>query len=348
MAEQTQPGAAQQPSTDAFAQAPPSGGEAGGSALPQMIGDLGIYGSALQFVPSTQVLSRQVTSTQTVVTPIITTISSGFISTTFTTTTVTVSRTVTSTVVTRRAVHVPIVSRGAFKISEDESPRPQDRVFIGYNYFADVSVPGVNTFQVHRETFGFEKAFLDGNASFGMRVPVIQAGGEFGFDDVGDLTFIGKYAFYNDRETGNLLSAGLAVTAPTGNSILLADGTTLHSTLLQPYVGWIWRADRFYSLGFGSVVVPTDSRDVTFGAFDAGFGYLVTNWLAPTFEAHVNTAFNHRGFEGDPIGFADNVVLTGGFHSFIGRSILTAGVAVPVTGPRIYDVEAIVQFNFRF
>jgi hypothetical protein len=310
---------AQPPSTDSFAQAPPAGGEAAAMAQSNMIGDLGVYGTVLNFVTSTSTI----------------------------TTGTGVSRTV-QTITTRQAVHVPIASRGSFKISEDESPRPQDRVYIGYNYFADVSTPGVSSFPLHRETFGFEKTFLDGSASFGMRVPVVQQGGSFGTDDVGDLSFILKYAFYDDRTTGNLLSGGLVVTAPTGADITLDDGSTLRSTLLQPYLGWIWARDRFYTIGFAEVIVPTDSRDVTFGAVDTGIGYRVSDLFIPTFEAHVNNSFNHHGLENSPIGFADSVILTSGFHSLIGRALFTVGVAVPVTGPRVYDVEAIAQFNFRF
>jgi hypothetical protein len=310
----------QAPSTDAFGQAPPAGAEAARTGLPNMIGDLGIYGTSMNFITTTQTISTRNSFGQTV----------------------------TRTVTNRQVVHVPITTRGSFKISEDESPRPQDRIYIDYNYFADVSTPGVNQFQVHRETFGFEKTFLDGSASFGVRVPIIEQGGQFGSDDLGDLSFILKYAFYDDRETGNLLSAGFVVTVPTGPSISLEDGSDLRSTLLQPYLGYIWTADRFYTLGFAEIVIPTDMRDVTFGAIDTGIGYRVSDWFIPTFEAHLNTAFNHRGFDTSPIGFADSVVLTGGFHSQIGRAIFTLGVGVPVTGPRLEDVEAIVQFNYRF
>jgi hypothetical protein len=322
-ADQQQGAASQPPSTDAFAQAPPAGGEGAQTALPNMIGDLGISGSTLQFITST----RTVTTT------------SGF----------GVSRTVTTRqITTRTPVHVPIVSRGLFKISEDESPRPQDRVFIDYNYFADVSLPGSPQSQVHFETFGFEKTLFDGAASFGIRVPYIQQSGPFGSDDVGDISFILKYALYDDRQTGNLISGGLVVTAPTGQSIDLYDGSSIHSTLLQPYLGAIWAVDRFYMNGFAEVVIPTDSRDVAFGAVDVGMGYRIADYFIPTFEAHVNTSFNHHGIENDPIGFADSVVLTSGFHSIIGRAVFTAGVAVPVSGPRLEDVEAIVQLNFRF
>src|SRR5438876_4349367 len=38
-------------------------------------------------------------------------------------------------------VSQPIVTRGAFKIAEDESPRPVDRVFAAYNFFDNASLP---------------------------------------------------------------------------------------------------------------------------------------------------------------------------------------------------------------
>jgi hypothetical protein len=45
----------------------------------------------------------------------------------------------------------------------------------------------------------------------------------------------------------------------------------------------------------------------------------------------------------------DLVVLTAGSHfDLFQRARLTLGVATPVTGPRVFDVEALVQFNWRF
>lgn len=336
--------AAQPPATDAFAQAPPAGGESAASALPNMIGDLGIYGSALNFVTTTKTIVVPTQVTQTILTP------NPFFPSgpQFFTSTVTSLVDVTKTVKSQRAVRVPIAGRGAFKISENESPRPQDRVFLGYNYFANVSTPGINQFDIHRETFGFEKALLDGNASFGLRVPIIQQGGSFGMDDIGDISFVLKYALYNDRQSGNLFSSGIVVTAPTGSAIELGDGTTLHSTILQPYIGYIYNADRLYVHGFTAVVVPTDSRDVTFLSNDTGVGYRLSDMFVPTFETHINVAFNHQGQDKAPIGFSDSVILTSGLHTLLGRSTLTVGVAVPVVGPRQFDVEAVAQFNFRF
>ena len=45
----------------------------------------------------------------------------------------------------------------------------------------------------------------------------------------------------------------------------------------------------------------------------------------------------------------DLVVLTAGLHfGVFQRATLTFGAATPVTGPRLFDIEAIVQFNVRF
>ena len=43
-------------------------------------------------------------------------------------------------------------------------------------------------------------------------------------NDFGDLSVVLKYAFINDRHTGNVLSGGLVITAPTGPSIDTIDG----------------------------------------------------------------------------------------------------------------------------
>ena len=62
------------------------------------------------------------------------------------------------------------------KISEDQSPRPQDRVYFTFNYFQGVN-DAVNTrlqapigyTQVFRYIAGYEKTFLDGQGSIGVR-----------------------------------------------------------------------------------------------------------------------------------------------------------------------------------
>ena len=43
------------------------------------------------------------------------------------------------------------------------------------------------------------------------------------------------------------------------------------------------------------------------------------------------------------------VITTLGSHFLFNRSILTLGAATPINGnPRLFDIEAIAQFNYRY
>ena len=123
---------------------------------------------------------------------------------------------------------------------------------------------------------------------------------------VGDLSVILKYAPWRDRESGSLVSVGLAVTAPTGPNSFAGspEAAPLLSTTLQPYVGYLGNFSDFYLHGFSSIDVPTDLRDVTILYNDVGIGYHLYRardegrWITavtPTFEVHVNTPLDHRG-----------------------------------------------------
>jgi hypothetical protein len=327
------PVAAQPPATDAFAQAPPTGGEAAQTALPNMVGDLGIYGVAPRV--SSPVITRFPTVTSTFGVP-----------SAFATSFVSSSSSSSSSSLSSR---VPVTSFGSFKISDNESVQPVDRVFLTYNYYNVDGFQG-NSSSINREAIGFEKAFFDGRASFEMRVPFTQVGDNLGgTSDVDGLSFIGKYAFYLDRESGNLFAGGLVVTVPTGRDIQLDANTSINPTLIQPFVGGAFNFGRFYVQGFSEVIISTDNNLPNFWGNDIGMGYRLESIpVVPIFEAHINAGLNHQGSGADPIGFVDSVVLTGGFHTLIGNSIFTLGVATPVTGPRLNSVEAIAQFNWRF
>ncbi|MFO0935035.1 MAG: hypothetical protein U0798_00785 [Gemmataceae bacterium] len=265
------------------------------------------------------------------------------------------------------------VVRGAFKIGENESPRPVDRIYATYNFFSDVNpslnVPGMPTTNVHRETFGLEKTFLDGNASIGIRMPLLQIGGPSNIErqGVGDITAILKYALINDLHqrqdgsviAGNCLSFGLAVTAPTGNAVSYsAFDPVIHSTILQPFVGAVLARDYWYLQGFSSIAVPTDRRDTTYFLNSLQLGYRLyeapnpTNWvqaITPIAELHVNTPLNNHGIYNLPIGAYDIVSVTAGSTFQLGRmAYLNIGVNTPLTGPKPYVVEALAQLNVRY
>jgi hypothetical protein len=252
------------------------------------------------------------------------------------------------------------LARGAFKITDDESPRPRDRVFIRYNFFDNVGagiVHGVPQEDIHREVIGFEKTFLDGNASLGMRLPFAEVEGDptVRKDGVGDLSIIAKYAFINDCTTHNVLSAGMVLTVPTGSKFEAADAPDIHPVLFQPFVGGIYNVERLYLQAFSSILIPADEKDVTIWFNDVGVGYFLyrcddpnsmLSFVAPTFETHVNTPLTHRGSDN---GLPDIVDLTyGATFGLAQRATLAVGVVTPVTGPKPFDFETQAYLNVKF
>ncbi len=254
---------------------------------------------------------------------------------------------------------VALVNRSGIKIAENESPRPLDRVYLTYNYYNNLFTNGYGRPDLHRGVIGFEKTFLDGDASIGMRLPFLQGdgAGAVNMDGFGDLSVILKYAFVNDRDTGTVVSGGLAVAIPTGISVLLDDGSRFNSVLLQPWGGFILPFGDFYAHGFTSCIIPTESRDVVLYTADVGVGYrlyqnsdpdAILRAIIPTVEGHLNIPLSNAG-PTDLIYFPDTVILTGGVHFGIGsRSWFTLGAAMPVTGPKLYDFECMGYFNCIF
>ena len=268
------------------------------------------------------------------------------------------------------------VIRGAYKISENEGPRPADRVYLTYHFFYDVNpvqrqqLGGLPITNVHRQTFGIEKTFLDGDASIGLRLPLLQLTGPTELDraTVGDLSIVLKYALINEPFEptadgglvgGRALSTGLVVTAPTGGAAAFTvQDPVIHPTLLQPFVGGLRAFGRSYLQVISSIAVPTDSRDTTymFNSFQVGYRLLtaatdtrIVRSITPIAELHVNTPFNNRDVAKLPIGATDIVSFTLGTSYGLGsRSCLNVGVNVPVTGPRVYALETLIHLNVRY
>ncbi|MGL4552448.1 MAG: hypothetical protein ACRC33_14815, partial [Gemmataceae bacterium] len=262
------------------------------------------------------------------------------------------------------------VGGGGFRVAENESPRPQDRVFLTYNYFDQVggkfaTGPGFESrFNLHRGVVGFEKTVLEGNASVGLRVPVLYIDSNQGqsVTGVGNVSLVTKYAFLNDTETGSVVSGGLIVSSPS-LSDKVAIGVDAESWLLQPYLGAILVSDRFFVQGFTAITVPTADKDTTFLGNDVGVGYriyenyggesLLTS-ITPTVELHLITPLNNRGLAPLLRGERDNgqpdmLSLTGGFHFGLGeRTFLTIAGNVPLTGPNLYNFEGVLQLNVGF
>jgi hypothetical protein len=262
-----------------------------------------------------------------------------------------------------QTVRVPLATRyNGVSVVEFGNPITVDQAYLGYNFYSNVGQrlnPGVGGSDVYRQTAGFEHRILGGDASVGIRVPLVQQYGPLGLStqNVGDLTVLFKYLFYGNPQTGNVISGGLAVTAPTGGgSAILPDGTTApHSWLLQPWGGFVRRFDRAYVQGITNLIVPTDSRDVTLLGNSLGVGYwlyqaptsrLLTG-ITPVAEVHVRTPLNHRT-PADFVFFQDQVNLTTGAHFRFNRAVLSGAVVVPVVGPKLFSVEAIAYASYWF
>lgn len=379
---QPQPPATDQPKTapdpkdadrlnDPFAQAREAGGEAARSFNQNFAGDFGgvfYTGTILTVTNATQVVGftpRVVGQNQTV------TVGPGG-QKIVTTTPIVVQDPIFAQVPTAqlRTVRIPIAGRySGILITDNDSPRPTDRVYLGYNYYHQIGAaanPAVGGSNLNREIAGFERTFLDGDASFGMRLPFVQQFGPAGFSNqvVGDLTLLSKFALLGDRRTGNLWSAGLALTAPTGGdgtNFFLADGGSLpHSWLFQPWTGFILNADRAYAQLVTGMLIPTDRRDPTLlnnslavgyqlfrgsSSGRAGDGFLTG--VTPALEVHVRTPLNHRD-PNDVVYFADQVNLTAAVHFRTRRVTFSPAVCVPVAGPRPWDIEAMGYLNVYF
>ncbi|WP_406700942.1 hypothetical protein V5E97_19310 [Singulisphaera sp. Ch08] len=189
----------------------------------------------------------------------------------------------------KSAAFVPSVRN--FKIADNQTPMPVDRITYSFNFFDDVNgainkrfnVP-LSQIQAYRHVFGFEKTFFDKNASFGMRLPLNTLTANSPIRNLGptstslgDLTAFVKYALWIDREKGRVLSTGLAVTMPTGPATFGGANYLrgLHYTNLQPFLGAQWTWGDLYAINFTSIDVPTSSRDVTIIYQDFSLGYFL-------------------------------------------------------------------------
>jgi hypothetical protein len=270
------------------------------------------------------------------------------------------------------------------KISDNQSPRPQDRFYFSFNYFQGVNdqvnqklQAPIGYTQVYREIFGFEKTFFDGQASLGIQAPlnsvtamsaVPKQFGNYGGSStaVGDMSIYGKVILLENSQTGSLLSGGLAICPPTGPGKfagLNSFSSIVNTTSFQPFLGYIYNMDRFYVHGFFAVDVPANSQDVTLLYNDVGFGYFLVrpdpqsdlnpliSMVAPTFEIHVTDPLNHRDWLNprDPAAMADIVNFTYGLNVGIrSRTVLTFGIVTPVSSPKPFDLEAMFYLNYFF
>jgi hypothetical protein len=264
-----------------------------------------------------------------------------------------------------------------FKIADNQSVLPVNRIYYDFNFFDNVNQPvnqrlqnGIQRVQIYRQLIGGEKTFFDGQASIGVRVPIntITADSPTGGVSTPTRTAINnfnvytKYLFYSDTATKTFAAGGLAITIPTGPQNFAGANyvRNYNNPELQPYIGLQKTWDRFYFLGFEAVNVPLNTHDVTTLYNDYALGYFVyrtqdkrdlIQGIAPTLEVHINDPLNHRNIFSakDKAGSADIVDFTSGLNIFFKNKVqLGMAVVTPITGPRPFSIEALTFLNVYF
>ena len=264
-----------------------------------------------------------------------------------------------------------------FKFSENQSPRPQDRIFFNFNYYNGLNntinlkdLSPITQMKAYIYNFGVEKTFHNGMGSVGIRLPLDNLTAN-SFNNVistptttalGNLTVFAKYILAQNPRTGSLITACFAITPETATSRFAGAQYLfpLNSTYFQPCLAYIYNYNRWYFQGFTGFNFPAFQGDVSLMYNDVGFGYfLIRNpdphafltALAPTFEVHVNTPINHRDWVNrfDIAGTPGVVDLTYGINfGFKNSAVLTAAFVTPVTSPKPFDTEAILMLNIYY
>ncbi|MBC7852818.1 MAG: hypothetical protein IAF94_05230 [Pirellulaceae bacterium] len=172
-----------------------------------------------------------------------------------------------------------------FKISENMSPLPRDRVYYAFNGFQQAArtVDG-REIDVNRHTFGAEKTFLDRTASVEFRMPVIQGASavqSFDFNqqnddgvEFGNMTIIPKLIL--SEGDSHIVSAGLGINLPTARAGALTFTGNLaqpfltisnQSVHLSPFLGLLLLpGSNTYIISFAQVDFDTAGNNVTDGA----------------------------------------------------------------------------------
>ena len=226
----------------------------------------------------------------------------------------------------------PVPSAGGdrrFKIAENNSPVPVDRVFFTYNHFQGaLRAPDGTHRSLDRYTFGVEKTFLNGWCSLDLRIPFATGLASNQYDvptqsvmgtEFGNVALAFKGILHETDRCA--LTAGLGVVFPTGDDGSLTIGTDQlviknEAFHLQPFLGWLWTpGDRWFFEAFAQVdldangnsstltrlnlptVYPGDFYDQNLLFLDFNFGYYIyknsnaygLTGIAPVCELHYTT-----------------------------------------------------------
>ncbi len=128
------------------------------------------------------------------------------------------------------SVSLPVPSPGEvvgrYSIADNNSPLPQDRLFLDYNFFHNARITAAGI-PVNRWAPGFESTFADGMGSIEFRAPMAitltsainTSGDDLAAYEFGDISFTLKGLLLQDDRF--IASAGLGLTLPTADDFSL-------------------------------------------------------------------------------------------------------------------------------
>ncbi|SMP76521.1 hypothetical protein SAMN06265222_12163 [Neorhodopirellula lusitana] len=280
---------------------------------------------------------------------------------------------------------LPTAGIRRFKVTENVSPIPQDRVFFNYNHFDDaLQANATDNTYLDRYMFGGEKTFIDGLFSIEIRCVVSD-----GFDsqqtaarergtEFGDLQFAFKSLLYSSNDLA--IGGGLTLSVPTADDTeLVGVGEIENETVfLAPFIGFVGKPTKnTFVQGFlqTDIVLGGDSvldgvgveqgiyqdQNLIYASLSAGHwlyrdecASACLNGIAGMVEFHYTSALNDAdlvAFGGNTLTAQDNLDvlnLTSGLVVQTGKSYFRVGGSVPLTDDKFYDSEFQLQINRTF
>jgi len=255
-----------------------------------------------------------------------------------------------------------------FKMAEDTSPMPVDRVYFNYDYYSNVQLTS-QPFSLNAFTPGFEKTFLGGAMSVEVRLPMASS--------LDDTVFLDGSTRSGEGEIGNLgvtvkavlfatdkaaISGGLCIDCPTApNETCYAtqdpfsNGIRIlnQSVHLLPFVGGLWTPnDRLFCIGFMQLDIDANGDAVNNVLNDSGF---VT--VSPAGRYYEQTMLYLDGVAGywirrdnDPQRWLNGIAVFGELHGnqSLNTSAALSTVVGTMAGNNISILDMTVGADFQF
>jgi hypothetical protein len=198
-----------------------------------------------------------------------------------------------------------------FKMAENTSPIPTDRVFFDYDYYSNVPL-NTKLMSINGFTPGFEKTFLGGAMSVEVRLPMattldtdvfLDGSTSTGLGQVGNLGVAVKALLFHTDTVA--ISAGLGIDCPTAPNMLCfpeqgdTDGIQIlnQSVHLLPFVGGVWTpSNRLFFIGF--MQIDIDANGDLVNNFDLPSSFLPGGSVSPVGRYYEQTMLYLEGTAG--------------------------------------------------